>query len=98
MHGRCRWVPHNYNPADALTRLKGAHLAPLMELLRTGMYWFKTEEAQLASRAEEKKKTRQKARLKHMSEKETDQSYQASSCGLQKCVEIDPFAPSFSSH
>eukprot|EP00973_Karenia_brevis_P010355 1404275-Karenia_brevis.AAC.1 len=18
-HGRCRWVPHNYNPADALT-------------------------------------------------------------------------------
>eukprot|EP00973_Karenia_brevis_P088094 12215499-Karenia_brevis.AAC.1 len=35
MHGRCRWVPHNYNPADALTKLKGAHLAPLMELLRT---------------------------------------------------------------
>eukprot|EP00973_Karenia_brevis_P008716 1178527-Karenia_brevis.AAC.1 len=35
MHGRCRWVPHNYNPADALTKCKGAHLAPLMELLRT---------------------------------------------------------------
>eukprot|EP00973_Karenia_brevis_P011649 1576508-Karenia_brevis.AAC.1 len=54
MHGRSRWVPHNYNPADALTKLKGAHLAPLMERLRTGMYHLKTEEAQLASRAEEK--------------------------------------------
>eukprot|EP00973_Karenia_brevis_P093599 12418077-Karenia_brevis.AAC.1 len=39
MHGRCRWVPHNCNSADALTKLKGAHLAPLMELLRSGMYW-----------------------------------------------------------
>eukprot|EP00973_Karenia_brevis_P021922 3016124-Karenia_brevis.AAC.1 len=35
MHGRCHWVPHNYNSADALTKLKCAHLAPLMELLRT---------------------------------------------------------------
>eukprot|EP00973_Karenia_brevis_P046944 6513313-Karenia_brevis.AAC.1 len=57
MHSRCRLVSHNYNPADALTKLKGAHLAPLMELLRTGMYHLKAEEAQLASRAEEKEKT-----------------------------------------
>eukprot|EP00973_Karenia_brevis_P056569 7870050-Karenia_brevis.AAC.1 len=57
MHGRCRWVPHNDNPADALTKLKGAHLAPLLELLRTGVYWLKTEEAGLASRAEEEEKT-----------------------------------------
>eukprot|EP00973_Karenia_brevis_P069930 9723986-Karenia_brevis.AAC.1 len=64
-----------------------------MELLRTGMYWLKTEEAQLASRAEEEEKTGKKARLKHMSEKESDQSYQSSSCGVQTCVEIDPFAP-----
>eukprot|EP00973_Karenia_brevis_P010065 1363396-Karenia_brevis.AAC.1 len=89
MHGRCRWVHHNYNPADALTKPKGAHLAPLMELLRTGMYGLKTEEAQLASRAEEEEKTGKKARLKHMNETETDQSYQSSSCDLKKCVEID---------
>eukprot|EP00973_Karenia_brevis_P064797 9000026-Karenia_brevis.AAC.1 len=31
MLGRCRWVPHNHNPADALTKLKGDHLAPLMD-------------------------------------------------------------------
>eukprot|EP00973_Karenia_brevis_P049332 6843325-Karenia_brevis.AAC.1 len=24
LHGRCCWAPHNYNPADALTKLKGA--------------------------------------------------------------------------
>eukprot|EP00973_Karenia_brevis_P025125 3465590-Karenia_brevis.AAC.1 len=35
VHGRCRWVPRNYNPADALAKAKGAHLAPLLELLRT---------------------------------------------------------------
>eukprot|EP00973_Karenia_brevis_P039632 5473545-Karenia_brevis.AAC.1 len=35
MHGRCCWVPHNHNPADALTKLKGAFLTPLMELLKT---------------------------------------------------------------
>eukprot|EP00973_Karenia_brevis_P047871 6643541-Karenia_brevis.AAC.1 len=63
MRGRCHWAPHNYNPADALTKLKGAHLAPFMELLRTGMYWLKTEEAQLSSpRAEGKEKTGKKAR------------------------------------
>eukprot|EP00973_Karenia_brevis_P041547 5749442-Karenia_brevis.AAC.1 len=66
VHGRSRWVPRNYNPADALTKLKGAHLAPLLELLRTGFQWLKTEEAQLASRAEEKERTGKKARHKRM--------------------------------
>jgi hypothetical protein len=36
MNGRSRWIPHNVNPSDGLTKLKGAHLAPLMELMRTG--------------------------------------------------------------
>ena len=26
MFGRCRWIPHNFNPADGLTKLKGANL------------------------------------------------------------------------
>ena len=34
--GRCRWIPHNFNPADGLTKLQGAHLQPLMDLLKTG--------------------------------------------------------------
>ncbi len=25
MDGRSRWIAHNFNPADALTKLKGAH-------------------------------------------------------------------------
>jgi len=54
MNGRSRWIPHNFNPADGLTKLKGAHLAPLMDLLKTGMYHLKTEEAQLKQRADVK--------------------------------------------
>ena len=30
-----RWIPHNLNPADGLTKHIGAHLEPLMELLRS---------------------------------------------------------------
>ena len=33
---RSRWVPHNYNPSDGLTKLKEAHLAPMLDLLKTG--------------------------------------------------------------
>ena len=47
MKGRSRWIPHNYNPADGLTKLKGAHLAPLLDLLKTGFYHLKTEELNL---------------------------------------------------
>ena len=54
MKGRSRWIPHNFNPAGGLTKLKGAHLAPLLDLLRTGFYHLKTEEAQLKERAKEK--------------------------------------------
>ena len=45
--GRSRWIPHNNNPSDGLTKLKGAHLEPLMDLLTTGFYHLKTEAAQL---------------------------------------------------
>ena len=54
MKGRSRWIPHNFNPADGLTKLKGAHMAPLLDLLKTGMYHLKVEEAQLKERAAEK--------------------------------------------
>ena len=38
MYGRARWAPHKYNPADGLTKLRGAHMAPLLVLLKTGFY------------------------------------------------------------
>ena len=62
MGGRARWISHNFNPADGLTKLKGAHLAPLMDLLNSGFYHLKTEEAQLASRAQEKLEIGHKSR------------------------------------
>ena len=57
-------VPHNFNPSDALTKTKGAHLQPCLDSLSSGMYHLKTESANLAERAAEKEKTGRKARNK----------------------------------
>ena len=65
MFGRCRWVPHNFNSSDALTKIKGAHLQTCLDLLASGMYHLKTEAANLADRAAEKENTGKKARNKH---------------------------------
>jgi len=62
--GRVRWIPHNENPADALTKMAGAHVAPLWSLLRTGMMKIKKEEASLADRKAEKDETGYASRQK----------------------------------
>eukprot|EP00439_Symbiodinium_sp_Y106_P050867 s3255_g6.t1 len=41
---RTRWVPHNLNPADALTKYPGAHLDPLVRLLKTGSFQVTEEQ------------------------------------------------------
>ena len=46
--GRVRWVPHNRNPADMLTKLSGAHEVPMMQLLRTSTFRIQDEEQTLA--------------------------------------------------
>ena len=33
--GRARWLPHNLNPSDALTKLDGAHTEPLLRMLQS---------------------------------------------------------------
>ena len=53
--GRARWAPHNKNPADAMTKFKGAHMEPLLELLRSGMYVMRGEREKLESRAQQKR-------------------------------------------
>ena len=35
VRGRIRWIPHNSNPADMLTKLTGAHEEPMLKLLKT---------------------------------------------------------------
>ena len=52
--GRARWVPHNKNPADAMAEFKGAHMEPLLSLLRSGMYVMRGEREELESRAQQK--------------------------------------------
>ena len=46
--GRVRWVPHNFNPADALTKVTGAHEKPMMDLLQSCRLKIQAEEQTLA--------------------------------------------------
>ena len=43
LRGRIRWIPHNVNPADGLTKLEGAHMKPLMDVLRTSHFRIEAE-------------------------------------------------------
>ena len=52
--GVVRWVPHNFNPADALTKIRGAHLAPMLRLCSSGVYQLTEEAEHLKIRAQEK--------------------------------------------
>ena len=72
MRGRSRWIPHNANPSDALTKIIGAHVQPLMDLLKSGFYHLKTEEAELKERAAAKEKTGYAPRLKQSGRTDTN--------------------------
>jgi hypothetical protein len=63
--GRVRWIPHNYNPADALTKIKGAHLQPLLDMLMAGKYHLKQEDVELKNRAAQKEQHGAAPRFKH---------------------------------
>ena len=47
VNGRVCWIPYNRNPSDGLAKLKGAHLEPLMDLLKTSFYTLIVEEVAL---------------------------------------------------
>ena len=47
--GRARWVPHDRNPADCLTKLKG-NVDSLLKLMRAGTYILVDEKAEMAER------------------------------------------------
>ena len=47
---RPRWVPHDKNPADALTKCEGAHFEPMARLLRTSAFSIREETEELQQR------------------------------------------------
>ena len=49
-----RWLPHDSNPADALTKFRGAHAAPLHRIISSGRCKLAAEEDELARKAEAK--------------------------------------------
>ena len=46
--GRPRWIPHNENPSDALTKMDGAHTKPMLDLLRSNSFRIEEEEVVLS--------------------------------------------------
>ena len=50
---QARWVPHELNCSDCLTKRKG-NSAPLLEMLRTGRYQLVIQEEELKRRKEER--------------------------------------------
>ena len=42
--GRLRWIPHNLNPADMLTKLSQAHELPIMKLLSMSQFQISAEQ------------------------------------------------------
>ena len=76
--GRVRWIPRNENPTDALTKMAGAHVAPLRSLLRTGMMTIKKEEISLADRKAEKEEQGYASRHKASAKASAQQQASAS--------------------
>ena len=42
--GRPRWIPHNVNPSDALTKVDGAHVEPMLQVLRSNSFQIEAED------------------------------------------------------
>ena len=82
-----RWVPHDRNPADALTKHEGAHVVPLMQFLRTGHYKIQEEAAELESRKQVKSKLGYVPRPRHGHE------HEAAKGSGENLVELEEFSP-----
>ena len=54
--GKARWVPHEENPVDCMTKIKG-NAVRMPELLRTGKYRLTAEAAELEKRREYREQT-----------------------------------------
>jgi hypothetical protein len=64
LKGLPRWIPHNYNPADSLTKARGAHTAPLVKLLRTACWELRPEQELLEEMHESKEQLGYTKRIK----------------------------------
>ena len=49
-----RWLPHDRNPADALTKFRGAHVEPLFHMLKHGKFHLKPETVELERKKQAK--------------------------------------------
>ena len=64
MQGSMKWIPHDKNPVDCLTKTKNAHLAPLIKLMETGMFTLVEENKELEERRKTKELTGKRSRIK----------------------------------
>ena len=48
---RPRWVPHDKNPSDGMTKDQGGHMAPLYRMMKDHVWRITSEEEELKERA-----------------------------------------------
>ena len=58
---RPRWIPHNCNPADSMTKFAGGHHEPLLKLLQTSRFVIEDEDVVLSR--EKQSDSRKKSNL-----------------------------------
>ena len=59
--GRLRWILHNRNPSDALTKVENAHCEPLLHMMSSNHLQIEEEEAEIIARekqGEHRRKTK----------------------------------------
>ena len=66
---RTRWIPHNLNPADALTKADKAHSDPLIRLLSSGEFQISPEQDELDRRRDAKQELGYAPRLRSNAQK-----------------------------
>ena len=51
LKGMVRWTPHELNPADGTTKMRGAHMEPMMKLIKEAKWTLCSEVEALARKA-----------------------------------------------
>ena len=69
---RIRWVPHNRNPSDMLTKVAQAHEMPLMELLKNARYKLQVEAEVLEAGRQSEQRLKSKYPQKESKEADED--------------------------
>ena len=78
LQARLRWIPHNRNPADGLTKMPlQAHMQPLLELITKHEFTIQAEQDELAAGRQGDRRLKVHHWVRHLSDLRKDFSFQS---------------------